>query len=62
MPNVVKKGISKAKKNAKKISCMSKEMHELSTAKKKKKYPKFKQRVAIALSVCGLSKKKKTKK
>ena len=30
-------------------------------SKKKNKYPKFKQRVAIALSVCGLSKKKTSK-
>jgi len=62
MPTILKKGISKVKKNTKKISCMAKEMHLLSTPKKKKKYPNPKQRVAIALSVCGLSQKKKTKK
>jgi len=42
-------------------ACLKKEFHKLSTPAKKRKYP-YKQRVAIALSVCGVSKKKKAKK
>jgi hypothetical protein len=37
-------------------TCMESEMKKLSTPAKKKKYPNPKQRVAIGLNVCGLSK------
>ncbi len=43
----------------KKKTCMAKEMKKLSTPTKKKKYPNPKQRVAIGLAECKLSKKKK---
>lgn len=52
----MKKSVSKTR------ACVSKEMHKLSTKAKRKKYPSQKQRVAISLSVCGVSKKTKKKK
>jgi len=42
----------------KKQKCVGKEMKKLSTPAKKKKYKNPKQRIAIALSVCGVKKKK----
>jgi hypothetical protein len=46
------------KKSSKKVkSCLTKEFRKLTA--KKKKHPSAKQRVAIALSVCGISKKRK---
>lgn len=42
--------------NKKSKTCMESEMKKLSTPAKKKKYPNPKQRVAIGLNVCGLSK------
>ena len=48
-----------AKKSKAKKVCLTKEFRKLSTPKKKRMYPNVKQSVAIALSVCGLSKKKK---
>lgn len=48
------------KKSSKKVkSCLTKEFRKLNTSAKKKKHPSAKQRVAIALSVCGISKKRK---
>ncbi len=43
----------------KKQKCVGKEIKKLSTPAKKNKYKNPKQRIAIALSVCGVKKKKK---
>lgn len=51
--------VRKAKTKAGRRKCVSIEMHKLSTSSKKKKYPNPKQRIAIALSSCGIKKKKK---
>lgn len=49
-----------SKHSKKKVkTCLSKEFRKLSTPSKKKKYPSVKQRIAIALKVCGISKKSK---